>query len=48
MEWLVVGIIIVVLLGIGWLTNRSNVTKGMTAKDIGEIADKMWKEWKGE
>lgn len=49
--WLIgIGILVVLLL---WaMSRRSRKPKrpeitGMSAKDIGEIADSMWDEWKG-
>ena len=48
MEWFIVlGIV-----GLFWLykyvTRNKKPTLGMTSKDIGEIADQMWDEWKGD
>jgi hypothetical protein len=52
MEWLIVILIGVILFGtagiVSWLHQRTRSVQGMSAKDIGEIADQMWNEWKGK
>jgi hypothetical protein len=46
MEWLVVLGIVVVLTVVSKILGRvKNPDLSMSSKDIGKIADQMWKEW---
>lgn len=49
MEWLVVlGIVIVFVLWRLFRRPKEYKIEGMTAQDIGRIADEMWENWKGD
>lgn len=49
MEWLIViGLIVLFTLRKLHRRPKEYEIKGMSAQDIGRIADQMWKEWKGE
>lgn len=45
MEWLIVGLLVVVFFGYKILGRAKKPDLSMSAKDIGKIVDDIWDEW---